>query len=325
MPILGRIMLGFFVLTGLFLIAAGVSEWEREGYLGVLIGGFILGFPIWLLVARARQRRTGMAPASQLSPPNAVAPPLPAREPSLAPPSQEAEIEALKKQYDWFAITQTLDGQRRLCVKKQVADTLRRDVLDGVLNGASLVEIHAKSQDGKWVKTSSPLAQFAKGHFKLRVLYEPVWAHAMAGVKWGVLTGIGLKFLDTLILLASVNGKLAVMFLIVAGVCAIPRVGMPAMIAVSFAMWKFANVNLFLAVVAVMLIGSILGSLPGMAIGGAIGLVRKKNLPLAGDAQPERRALFVKAVLLPLAGGAGLWAFYLLVFNPWLMTVMSKP
>src|SRR5208282_3108649 len=126
---------------------------------------------------------------------------------------------------------------------------------------------------------------FAKGHFKLRVLYEPVWAHAMAGVKWGVLIGIGLKFLDTLILLASVNGELAFMFLVAAGVCAIPRIGIPAMIVVYFVMSKFTKANLFMALLAVMLIGSILGCLPGMAIGGAIGLGRKKNLPLAGDAK----------------------------------------
>src|SRR5208282_6412480 len=91
MPILGRIILGFFVITGLVLVAAGVSDWEREGYIGVLIGAFLIGFSIWVLVASGRQRRTGMAPASHLSPLNAAAPPLPARQPSLAPASQEAE------------------------------------------------------------------------------------------------------------------------------------------------------------------------------------------------------------------------------------------
>lgn len=153
-------------------------------------------------------------------------------EDAVTPAPLDAEVEEFKKTSDWFVVVQTSGGQRRLCNKKQFADTFRKDILDGVLNVRSTVDVHNKTKDGKWNKTSSPLEQFAKGHFKLRVLYEPVWSHAMAGLKWGALIGIGLKFLDTLILLGSADPTLAFLFLVVAGVCAIPRIGFVAMVVV---------------------------------------------------------------------------------------------
>jgi hypothetical protein len=247
--------------------------------------------------------------------------------PQQTAPAQSApdtEVEAFKKSNDWFVVAQTSNGQRRLSNKKLFIDTLRKDILDGVLTAVSTVDIHAKTKEGQWNKSTAPLAQFAKGHFKLRVLYEPVWSHAMAGLKWGALVGIGLKFIDTLILLGSVNPGVAFMLVVVAGVCAIPRIGLPAMIVVSIAMAKFTRANLFITLLSIMIIGSILGCLPGMAIGGAIGFGRIKSLPLAGDATPEREGLALKALVLPLLGGVGLWGFYFFVFNPWLMSVMSK-
>ncbi|HOX85772.1 MAG TPA: hypothetical protein PKW76_04560 [bacterium] len=237
---------------------------------------------------------------------------------------KDAEVEAFKTTNEWFVVVQTADGQRRLCNKKQFKDMFRNDILDGLLNSESTVDVHVKTKEGQWNKTSSPLGQFARGYFKLRVLYEPVWSHAMAGLKWGALIGIGLKFLDTLILLGSADPTFAILFLVVAGVCAIPRIGIVAVVVVSTAMYKFTNANLFITLLSVILTGSILGCLPGMAIGGVVGLARKKSLPHARDAKSERDASVLKAVVLPLLGGAGLWALYLFVFNPWLMGVMSK-
>jgi hypothetical protein len=146
----------------------------------------------------------------------------------------------------------------------------------------------------------------------------------MAGLKWGALVGVGLKLLDTLIMLGSADPALAFMFLVAIGVCFIPRVGMIAVIIVVIAMAKFTRVNLFIMGLAAALIGAILGCLPGMAIGGIIGFRRKSSLSCARDATPEPEGLFVKAVLLPLIGGCGLFVFYILVFNPWLVSVLEK-
>jgi hypothetical protein len=111
---------------------------------------------------------------------------------------------------------------------------------------------------------------------QVRVLYEPVWSHAMSGLKWGALIGIGLKFLDTLIWLFFVDPGLAIMLIIVAGMCAIPRIGIAMSGIVSIAISGFVKVNLLGMFLGVMIIGSILGCLPGMAIGGIVGLARKK-------------------------------------------------
>jgi hypothetical protein len=254
---------------------------------------------------------------------NFTSEPLIGQSDSAATPA-DPDVEDFKRSYDWFVVARTLEGERRLCERKQMADTFRKDILEGALNSASVIDVYAKTNEGQWGKTASPLAQVAKGEFKLRVLYEPVWSHAMAGLKWGALIGIGLKFIDTLILLGAVDLRIAVMFLIVAAVCAIPRIGMAAVIVASLVMSKFTSVNLFVTLGTVMLIGSILGSLPGMAVGGAIGLGRRRTLPLAGDAKPEREGLALKAVVLPLLGGLALWGLYLFVFNPWLISIMSK-
>ena len=71
------------------------------------------------------------------------------------------------------------------------------------------------------------------------------------------------------------------------------------------------------------LVGAILGCLPGMAIGGAIGLSRRKTLPCATDAGPEPDGLFLKVFVFPILGGAALWTLYLLIFNPWVYEYLS--
>jgi hypothetical protein len=245
------------------------------------------------------------------------------QEATVTLPPTDAEVEAFKTTNDWFVVVQTSDGQRRLCNKKQFTDIFRKDILDGLLSSESTVDVHFKTKEGQWNKTFLLLAQFAKRHFKLRVLYEPVWSHAMSGLKWGALIGIGLKFLDSLISLFFVDPVLAIMLIIVAGMCAIPRIGIAMSGIVSIAISGFVKVNLLGMFLGVMIIGSILGCLPGMAIGGIVGLARKKSLPLARDAKPERYVV-LKAVVLPLLGGAVLWALYLFVFIPWLMNIIAK-
>ena len=248
------------------------------------------------------------------------------QEATVTLPPTDAEVEAFKTTNDWFVVVQTSDGQRRLCNKKQFTDIFRKDILDGLLSSESTVDVHFKTKEGQWNKTSLLLAQFAKRHFKLRVLYEPVWSHAMSGLKWGALIGIGLKFLDTLIWLFFVDPGLAIMLIIVAGMCAIPRIGSGigiVSVIVPIAILGLTEVNLFVMFLGVMIVGSILGCLPGMAIGGVVGLARKKSLPLARDAKPERYVV-LKAVVLPLLGSAVLWALYLFVFTPWLMNIIAK-
>jgi len=237
---------------------------------------------------------------------------------------EESGLNSLKNNKDWLAVAQTSSGEQRIFDKKQFIPALRAGILDGLFTAGSAVDVHVKAQDGTWNKTTSSLAQFAKGHFHLRVLYEPVWSHAMAGLKWGALVGIGLKLLDTLILLGSVDPSMAVLFLVAIGVCFIPRIGMAGVAMVSFMMFKYSKANFFMIGLSAALIGATLGCIPGMAIGGAVGFSRKKELPQAPDAEPEPDGLMLKAVVFPFLGGVALWSFYLFIFNPWLLSILEK-
>ncbi len=228
-------------------------------------------------------------------------------------------------------VTSTSDGQRRICSKKELARIFRGDILEGRLNAESSVEVYTKNDKGQWDKNTRPLSQFATGYFKLRVLYEPVWAHAMAGLGWGAMIGIALKFLDSLIGLGLVNPALALAFLgwtvFFIAFSKNLLVG-AAVLYVLYRVCRDLKVDLFtpgisLSVAIVTITGLILGGPPGMAIGGAIGLLRKPYLTLAPDAKPERKLLAWKVFILPLLASIGLWWFYLGVFCPWAIHFLS--
>lgn len=233
------------------------------------------------------------------------------------------EMSSLKKETDLFVRINEINESIRYYRKNELNTILRKDILEGRYDKNAPIVIYSKDKDGKWDKADSNLFQFAKSYFKLRILYQPVWAHAMAGLKWGAILGIGIKLLDSTVMLGMVDPVLAFMFLGVIAVCFIPRIGFVAVIIISIAMVKFTNMNLFMMFLSAALVGAILGCLPGMTIGGIIGLVRNKSIIQANDAAPEPEGMFYKAVLLPLLGGGSLIAFYLFVFNPWLVNLLG--
>jgi hypothetical protein len=147
----------------------------------------------------------------------------------------------------------------------------------------------------------------------------------MEGLKWGIYIAIGLKALDTAYAFFSANLLLGLFFLGAIAAMFIPKIGPVASIVIIFlSVRTFPSVNIYLTVIAAMLVGAILGCLPGMAVGGIIGLSKKKSLPLARDATPEPDNLVLKVVALPILAGCVLWAFYFLVFNPWLVKLLSS-
>ena len=145
-----------------------------------------------------------------------------------------------------------------------------------------------------------------------------VWKYALVGLKWGIYGGIGLKCLDTFITLLRVNVLVAILFLIAAGICFIPKVGVGVAVVVAFIMSQFTGLNLFLVFLAAALIGSILGALPGMAIGAAIGLVRKRASADTADVPAKSGAVILKSLVLPLIGAIALFSLYFGIVNPWL-------
>jgi hypothetical protein len=243
---------------------------------------------------------------------------------SLASPTTELgrDAQSLRESTNWF-VELDAGGYTRCYTKQDLATMLRDDIVRGRHERASAVKIHAKADNGEWSASDSTLFELASQHFSLRTLYEPVWSHAMAGLKIGALVGIALKLLDSSALLAMIDPRLAVLFLASIGICLVPRIGTFGVIAFSIAAAKFTKINLFVMGLTAAAVGATLGCLPGMAIGGIVGMIRKRSLALAKDAVPEPRSLIVQAVLLPLATGGALIAFYLIVVIPWLMSILE--
>jgi hypothetical protein len=181
------------------------------------------------------------------------------------------------------------------------------------------------SKDKKVVTTSGTLRDVAKSVFSLDCLYRPVWAHAIRGIAWGAMVGIGLKLLDTVITLFVVNPLLGFLMLVAIASILIPRGGLFAVGAIIFITIKTGgSINLYLMIMAAALAGALLGTLPGMAIGGLVGLIRSGSLPRAHDAVPEPGVPMLTAFLLPAGGGAALLYFYLFWFNPMAAAWLAK-
>ncbi len=232
--------------------------------------------------------------------------------------SSHTNVESLQRTRDWFIAAQTRSGQQRLYDKEHFVASLRAGILAGLFNSGTMVDVHAKAKDGKWNKTSAPLAQFAKGHFQLRVLYEPVWSYAKAGLKWGAVVGVGLKLFHTLILFCPTNPMLAIILFVAFGsILLTPRLTGP-LFGVACLLFYSAKTDFLDTSVSTLLVGAALGCFPGQAVGGIIGRRRRKALPLAKDATPESDNILLKAVVFPLLGAAAVWAFYFLVATPWL-------
>ncbi|MBK8500253.1 MAG: hypothetical protein IPL52_15880 [Flavobacteriales bacterium] len=238
--------------------------------------------------------------------------------------SGDPEMESLKQEMDWFIAIRSNNSERALLDKGQFVASLREGILSGRYSKTSNLDVHTKANDGKWAVATVNLGEFAKGRFGLRVLYEPIWAHAVSGLKWGAIVGVGLKLLDTLILLGSADPRMAALFAASVGVCFIPRFGFAACIGLAIVTAKVSKANFFIMGLSAALIGAVLGCLPGMAIGGAIGLARKKGLILANDSGAEGSSIILKAVVFPLLAGVTLWILYVFVFNPWLVSVLEE-
>jgi hypothetical protein len=246
------------------------------------------------------------------------------KENSIDELSLTTEVEKLKKFKSWFIEVYQNNDELKYYDKENFISQLHQSILNNSISINNKLCVYAKTDKGTWGKKDFTIETFAKQHFKLGILYKPIWEHAMTGLKWGALTGIMIKLLDTLIGLASVDPLLAFLFLVAIAVCFIPRIGTIGVIAISFLMMKYSSANFFLIGLVAAFTGAILGCLPGMAVGSIIGFVRKSHLPLASDAKPEPKHYILTKVLIPLIVGVGLILFYLFVFNPWLLEVIQQ-
>jgi len=242
-------------------------------------------------------------------------------EKNLSP--EELQVETLKKSKIWFAIAQNNNREKIVYEKETFLQVMEKNILEGIHSAGNPIEVYSKNNKGQWNKLVTTISGFSKGHFKLGVLYQPVWSHAISGLKWGALIGIALKLFDTFLMLLTVEAGMAFLFLVAIGVCFIPRVGVGLMIVIALILSRLSKVNFFFMAIAGALVGAIVGCLPGMAVGGIIGFARKNNLPKAIDAQSEPGSILMKSVIVPAVCGIGIILFYIFVLNPWLIEILS--
>jgi len=103
----------------------------------------------------------------------------------IAAKQVDTAIESLRKEKNWFIGIKEGDDSKDYYDKEQITTELHSNILEGKHQKTDGVVIHVKDKDGNWQQSDSTLEEFVKSHFKLRVLYQPVWSHAMAGLKWG--------------------------------------------------------------------------------------------------------------------------------------------
>jgi hypothetical protein len=233
-------------------------------------------------------------------------------------------IISLREKIDWFILIEANNEESVVYRKEELKTKLRQDIQAGKFNKDQHITIHQKVIGGKWNMKETTLIEFSKGHFNLRIIYQPVWAHAVAGIRWGVLGGIFLKLIDTFFFLLTRDLLTAILFLATIAVIFIPKIRWIGFIAMTFILAKFGSTGLFLTVLTSAVLGAFLGSLPGMAVGGIVGLIRKNSILLAKDASSEPSGLIFKAVIAPIILGCTLLIIYFLIFNPWLIQVLDK-
>jgi hypothetical protein len=203
-------------------------------------------------------------------------------------------------------------------------DTRFRDALiAGRHSLDSSVELHVKGPDGNWTTSSPPISGLIKGRPKLNALYNPIWTYAMTGLKWGAILGAAGKLLDTAIALLAIEPGAALGFAVAIVAVFIPRVGILGVLVVSIVLSQFYRANFFLIGMSSALTGVVLAILPGMALGGLIGLARRGRIRRAADAIDEDRILVLKAVVLPFIAGIAIIAFYWYVAQPWMLSIMQ--
>ena len=231
--------------------------------------------------------------------------------------------EQYKKSKDWFVFVTDNSGEKSCYDLENFSNEISKGVIDGTLGSDNTIEGHFKNDEKKWEVENTTIKNFARDFSKLRNLYEPVWSFALTGLKWGVYVGVALKVIDTLVLLGSEDITLAFFFMAAIGAIFIPRIGIIAVIAISFFMTRFTGINFFMMAFSAGLTGAVLGSLPGMFLGGLYGLLRRNSLEQAHDAEQEGGGVLFKAIVLPFAGGVSLILSYIYIFNPWLMSILS--
>ena len=233
------------------------------------------------------------------------------------------EAEALKESKDWFIEVHQQNGIVTYFDNGNFIVGLRSKLIDRVFQKDDRLIVYSKDEQGVWGETEFTIGSFSRHHFKLNLLFKPIKEHALMGLKWGAIGGAVLKLLDTVVGLYAAEPTLALLFLAAIGVCIIPRIGTVGVVILSFIIMQTSSMNFFLVGLVSGVTGALLGCLPGMFIGGAIGVIRKQSFKHTIQSFDEKGYNFFTVVLTPLLVGTGLIVLYLMVLNPMFLKMLE--
>jgi len=236
----------------------------------------------------------------------------------------EQIIDELSVTESWYIVITTSTGEQYKFFGNDFLNSLKTGLQDGTFTAEDLVVASEKKEDGTWTNSQSTLAEFSKNHFALRKVFQPVLSFSLEGLSWGIIIGIALKLLDTLITFALVDLRMAFFFIGAIAVCFIPRIGLIGVAVISFLIARYTGVNFFLVGLVSAITGAILGVLPGLAVGGLTGLIKRNRCSPDPKLRREPSHIVYTAVVLPFISAILLFWVYLFVFNPWLVDTFSK-
>jgi hypothetical protein len=238
--------------------------------------------------------------------------------------SEESEIvRENKKNKDWFIILTNSTNGKFAFDRNNFIEELKKGLINGTYGLENNFECHYKDEKGNWALENTTVKEFSKDINELKMLYNPVWNHAVIGLTWGAIIGVGLKILDSAILLGYSDPTLSFLFLGAVGITFIRKIGVMGVVIAGFLLTKYTGMNFFMMAIVAAAVGAVLGCLPGMFVGGLIGWIRRNFIPKAHDAICEPASKLILTIGLPLLGGTALIYSYIVYFNPWLISILE--
>lgn len=224
----------------------------------------------------------------------------------------------IKKNNDWFIIVEDNSNVKHLFIKNNFKKEIKNGLISGQFNSESQIQKNFRDTDGFWTKENTKVKEFIREYKGLKVLYKPIWNHAMIGLEWGIYIGIILKLLDTALLFGYDNPIIGLLFLAAIGVVFVPKIGIMTMAIALIVLNSYTEIDIHLVMIISALFGAIFVGLPGMFLGGLIGWIRKRFSPQAHDASVEPSSVLIISVVLPIIGTIVIFFLFFAYILPWI-------
>jgi hypothetical protein len=191
---------------------------------------------------------------------------------------------------------------------------LRADILQGAIPREAKTTIKGKKQDGTFYTWDGPLLKLALQYSQLATIYFPVRQHSFAGMGYGTLSGVFIWIGLFGFHLYQVNQMFGAMMMALP-VCWVVQIFLtkryelqvyvnPGALVSLLLLFALIGKGFFWILLIAALEGGVLFIMPGMAVGAAVGVIRRSHLELAKDAPKENVAL---RIAIPLIIGTAIW------------------